>query len=30
VRMIGIARANAWSKEFPRFRAVRDGVSPRE
>jgi hypothetical protein len=30
VRMIGVARANAWSKEFPRFRAVRDGVSPRE
>jgi hypothetical protein len=30
VRMIGIARADAWSKEFPRFRAVRDGVSPRE
>jgi hypothetical protein len=30
VRMIGIARADLWSKEFPRFRAVRDGVSPRE
>jgi hypothetical protein len=30
VRMIGVARADAWSKEFPRFRAVRDGVSPRE
>jgi hypothetical protein len=30
VRMIGIARADAWSKEFPRFRAVRDGVKPRE
>jgi hypothetical protein len=30
VRMIGIARANTWAKEFPRFRAVRDGVSPRE
>jgi hypothetical protein len=28
--MIGIARADLWSKEFPRFRAVRDGVSPRE
>jgi hypothetical protein len=30
VRMIGIARADAWSKEYPKFRAVRDGVSPRE
>ena len=30
VRMIGIARAGAWSKEYPRFRAVRDGVKPRE
>ncbi len=30
VRMIGISRADAWSKEFPRFRAVRDGVKPRE
>jgi hypothetical protein len=30
VRMIGVARADAWSKEFPRFRAVRDGVKPRE
>ena len=30
VRMIGIARADSWSKDFPRFRAVRDGVSPRE
>jgi hypothetical protein len=30
VRMIGIARADAWSKEYPRFRAVRDGVKPRE
>ena len=28
VRMIGVARADAWSKEFPRFRAVRDGVEP--
>jgi hypothetical protein len=30
VRMIGIARADSWSKDFPRFRAIRDGVSPRE
>jgi hypothetical protein len=30
VRMIGVARADTWSKDFPRFRAVRDGVSPRE
>jgi len=30
VRMIGISRADAWRKEFPRFRAVRDGVKPRE
>jgi hypothetical protein len=30
VRMIGIARGDAWSKDFPRFRAIRDGVSPRE
>ncbi len=30
VRMIGIARADTWSKDFPRFRAIRDGVSPRE
>ena len=29
VRMIGIARANTWAKEFPRFRAVRDGIGPR-
>jgi len=28
VRMIGISRADDWSKEFPRFRAVRDGVAP--
>jgi hypothetical protein len=30
VRMIGIARADTWSKDFSRFRAIRDGVSPRE
>jgi hypothetical protein len=30
VRMVGVARADVWTKEFPRFRAVRDGVKPRE
>jgi hypothetical protein len=30
VRMIGIARADDWGKEYPRFRAIRDGVKPRE
>jgi hypothetical protein len=30
IRMIGIARADQWSKAFPHFRAVRDGVAPRE
>ncbi len=29
VRMIGVARADDWSKEYPKFRAVRDGLSPR-
>jgi hypothetical protein len=29
VRMVGVARADIWSKEFPRFRAVRDGIGPR-
>jgi hypothetical protein len=29
VRMVGVARADTWSKEFPRFRAVRDGIGPR-
>jgi hypothetical protein len=29
VRMVGVARADVWSKEFPRFRAVRDGIGPR-
>jgi hypothetical protein len=29
VRMVGVARADVWTKEFPRFRAVRDGVGPR-
>lgn len=30
IRMVGIARADQWSKAFPHFRAVRDGVAPRE
>lgn len=30
IRMLGIARADQWSKAFPHFRAVRDGVAPRE
>jgi len=30
IRMIGMARADQWSATFPRFRAVRDGVAPRE
>lgn len=29
LRMVGVARADAWSEAFPRFRAVRDGVNPR-
>ncbi|RAI45029.1 hypothetical protein CH341_06010 [Rhodoplanes roseus] len=29
VRIVGIARNEAWSDAFPRFRAVRDGVNPR-
>jgi hypothetical protein len=29
VRMVGVSRADTWSKEFPRFRAVRDGIGPR-
>jgi hypothetical protein len=29
LRFIGIARADAWSEAFPKFRAVRDGVKPR-
>ena len=28
VRMVGVARADDWRKEFPRFRAVRDGIGP--
>ena len=30
IRMIGIARADQWSAAFPHFRAVRDGIAPRE
>jgi hypothetical protein len=29
IRFVGIARADAWSESFPRFRAVRDGTKPR-
>jgi hypothetical protein len=29
LRMVGIARADAWGEVFPRFRTVRDGVNPR-
>jgi hypothetical protein len=30
IRMVGAVRADQWSAAFPRFRAVRDGVVPRE
>jgi hypothetical protein len=30
IRMIGIARADQWPTAYPHFRAVRDGVAPRE
>jgi len=30
IRMIGMARADQWPATFPRFRAVRDGVAPRD
>jgi hypothetical protein len=30
IRMIGIARADQWSTAFSHFRAVRDGVAPRD
>jgi hypothetical protein len=30
IRMIGISRADQWSAAFPHFRAVRDGIAPRE
>ena len=29
IRFVGIARGEAWSEAFPRFRAVRDGTKPR-
>jgi hypothetical protein len=29
LRMVGVARADAWGTAFPHFRAVRDGVTPR-
>jgi hypothetical protein len=29
IRFVGIARADAWSGAFPKFRAVRDGTKPR-
>jgi hypothetical protein len=30
VRMVGVARADQWTKAFTQFRAVRDGVASRE
>jgi hypothetical protein len=30
IRMVGLARADLWAAMFPRFRAVRDGVAPRD
>ena len=29
VRMVGVAPKDVWSEAFPRFRAIRDGVTPR-
>jgi hypothetical protein len=29
IRFVGVARSDAWSEAFPRFRAVRDGTKPR-
>jgi hypothetical protein len=29
VRIIGSAPRDEWTKAFPRFRAVRDGIQPR-
>lgn len=29
IRMVAVARADAWQTAFPHFRAVRDGVNPR-
>jgi hypothetical protein len=30
LRFLGVAKADSWSDAFPRFRAVRDGVGPRQ
>src|SRR5258707_1026718 len=30
IRMLGIARADQWPAAFPHFRAVRDGIAPRD
>ena len=30
IRMVGVARADLWGKAFTQFRAVREGVGPRE
>jgi hypothetical protein len=30
IRMVGVARADQWLSAFSRFRAVRDGIAPRE
>jgi hypothetical protein len=30
IRMVGMARADQWLAAFPHFRAVRDGVAPRD
>jgi hypothetical protein len=30
IRMVGVARADQWGKAFTQFRAVREGVGPRE
>jgi hypothetical protein len=29
LRMLAIARKDAWSTMFPRFRAIRDGLTPK-
>jgi hypothetical protein len=29
IRMVGVVRADQWLAAYPRFRAVRDGISPR-
>lgn len=30
VRLLGVAKDDAWRDAFPRFRAVRDGIAPKE